>query len=81
MLEEDRYEMLYHLVAQLLFTISLSRRDIYMAVSLLNKKVNIPDEDYWEEMKLVLKYLKITKHVKLTFIVNSLVDKCILQYT
>ena len=43
-----------------------------MEVLFLNKTVKIPDEYYWGDMKRVLEYLKLTKHIKLTFRVDSL---------
>ena len=58
--------MFHHSVSQLLFMNSQSRRDIYMAVSFLTTISKIPDEDDWGNLKIVLKYLKVTKHMKLT---------------
>ena len=51
---------------------SRSRRDIQLPIDLLTTRVNIPYEDDWGKLKHVLKYLKGTKHVKLTISVYIL---------
>ena len=71
LLEEDRYEMFHHSVAQLMFMISQFRRYINMAASLLITRVKITDEYYCGKLKIVLKYLKGTNHTKLMLIVDS----------
>ena len=43
-----------------------------MAVSFLTTISKIPDEDNWGNLKIVLKYLKGNKHMKLTLRVDSL---------
>ena len=64
--------MFHHSVSQLPFMISQFRRDIKMVVSFLTTKVKIPYEDDWGKLKMVLKYPKGTKHMKLTLILDSL---------
>ena len=71
-LEEDRADMFHQSLSQTLFMRSISSRDIHTVVSLMTKRVKRPDEDYWVKLKRVLNYSKVTKHIKLTFIVEYL---------
>ena len=43
-----------------------------MVVSFLATRVIIPDENDWVELKKLLKYLKVTNHIKLKLRVESL---------
>ena len=50
----------------MLFMISKSMRYIRVEVSFLTTRVKSPDEDEWVDLRIVLKYLEGTNHVKLT---------------
>jgi hypothetical protein len=52
-------------VAQLLFMATRARQDIQIAVAFLTTRVKSPDEDDWEKLKRVLKYLNGTRYLKL----------------
>ena len=71
-LDEYRAEHFHPIVAQFLFMINQSRRGIHMAVLFRTTRVKRPDEDDWGKFKRVLKYLKRTKYMRLTFIVDLL---------
>ena len=45
-----------------------------MAVSFLTTIVKNPDEYYWGELSIVLKYLKVTDRIKLMLIVDSVLS-------
>jgi hypothetical protein len=62
----------HHSVAQLLFVSTRVRRDIQTVVAFLTTRVKKPDEDDWGKLKRLLKYLKGTKHMKLTLRVDNL---------
>jgi hypothetical protein len=55
----------HHTVYQLLFAANRARRDIQTAVSFLTTRVQSPDEDDWEKLKRILKYLNGTRNLKL----------------
>jgi len=63
-------------VAQLLFVVMRARPDIQTSVSFLTKRVQKPDEDDWNKLKRVLRYLKGTKHMKLSLRVDNLNTIC-----
>ena len=69
---EEQTQAFHHTVAQLLFVSARVRRDIQTAVGFLSTRVNKPDVDDWGKLKRVLKYLKGTKHMKLTLSVDNL---------
>ena len=71
-LSEERAVAFHHATAQLLFLSARARRDIQTAVAFLTTRVKKPDEDDWGKLRRVLKYLKGTKHMKLTLSVDSL---------
>jgi hypothetical protein len=56
----------HHTVYQLLFAVNHAHQDIQMAVSFLTTRVQSPDEDDWEKLKRILKYLNGTRNLKLT---------------
>jgi hypothetical protein len=62
----------HHSVAQLLFVSTRVRRDIQTVVAFLTTRVKKPDEDDWGKLKRLLKYLKGTRHMKLTLSVENL---------
>jgi hypothetical protein len=70
-LSPKKAEQFHHSVAQLLFVCGKVRRDIQTAVSFLTTRVKRPDEDDWGKLKRVLKYLKGTRHMKLTLSVDD----------
>ena len=59
-------------VDQLLFLCNRARRDIQVSAAFLATRVKNPDVDDWGKLRRVLKYLKGTKHMKLTLTVNDL---------
>ena len=71
-LEEDRTDMLYQSGEQLLFMSSKSRRDIQTLISFPKTRVKRLDKYDWGKLQIVLKYMKVTNHMKLTLIVDSL---------
>jgi hypothetical protein len=64
-LEEERALAFHHMVAQLLFMCMRARQDIQTAVAFLTTRVKSPDKDNWGQLKRVLKYLNVTKYLKL----------------
>ena len=70
--EEERALAFHHTMAQLLFMSTRARRDIQTAVAFLTTKVKTPDEDNWEKLKRVLKYLNGTKYLKLKLSMEDL---------
>ena len=64
--------MFHHAVVQLLFISNISRREINTEVSFITSRVKKPDEDNWGKLKRVLKYLKVTKYMKIILRVESL---------
>ena len=71
-LDEERAQVFHRTTAQLLFLSSRSRRDIQTAVAFLTTRVKGPDEDDWGKLKRVLRYLKGTKHMKLTLSIDNM---------
>ena len=71
-LEEYWAEMFHHSVSQLLLLISRSRRHIQTAILFLTTRVKRLDKYNWGNLKIVLKYPKGTKHMKLILRVDSL---------
>ena len=47
-------------------------RDMQTPVAFLTTRVKKPDDDDWGKLKKVLKYLKGTRYMKLTLIMNDL---------
>jgi hypothetical protein len=58
LLEEERSRAFHHAVAQLLFALSRARKYIQLAVSFLTTRVKQPDEDDWNKLKRLLKYIR-----------------------
>jgi hypothetical protein len=71
-LSKEMTKQFHHSTAQLLFISTRVRRDIQTVVAFLTTRVKKPDEDDWGKLKRLLKYLKGTKHMKLTLSVDSL---------
>ena len=71
-LPEDQAVIFHHLVAMLLFMAPRARRDIQTAVAFLMTQVKCPDRDDWGKLQRVMRYLKGTKHLKLTLSVDNL---------
>ena len=71
-ISKEQAQQFHHSVAQCLFVSSRVRRDIQTTVAFLTTRVKRPDEDDWGKLKRLLKYLKGTKHMKLTLRVDSL---------
>ena len=71
-LSEERAQELHRVTAQLLFLSARARRDIQTAVAFLTTRVKKPDVDDWGKLVRVLKYLKGTKHMKLTLSIDNI---------
>jgi hypothetical protein len=72
LLEEERARAFHHAVAQLLFTSSSARKDIQLAVSFLTTRVKQPDEDDWNKLKRLLKYIRGKIYMPLILRADSL---------
>jgi hypothetical protein len=66
-IEEMRNIPYKQLIGSLLYIARMTRPDITFAVSLLSRFMANPGRIHWEAAKRVLKYLKGTKEMKLTF--------------
>jgi hypothetical protein len=64
-LEEKRAIAFHHYVAPLLFATTMSRKDIQTSVAFLTTQVRGTDEDYWQKLKRVLRYIKGTIYLPL----------------
>ena len=71
-LSEEQSGHFHRAVAQLLFLCMRSRRDIQTAVSFLTTRVRAPDDDDWNKLVRVLKYLYGTRHMKLKLSVHNM---------
>jgi hypothetical protein len=65
-LDDEMADAFHHTVYQLLFAANCAHRDIQTTVSFLITRVQSPDEDIWEKLKRILKYLNGTRNLKLT---------------
>jgi len=72
LLDKKRAQEFHTVTAQLLFLSSRARRDIQLTVAFLTTRVKQPDMDDWGKLRRVLKYLKGTRHMKLTISINDL---------
>ena len=63
-LPEEQAQHFYYIVAQLLFLLARARRDIQTMTAFLTTRVG--------KLKWILKYLNISKHMKLSFEMNNL---------
>lgn len=52
-------------IGSMLYISNNTRPDIAVAISILSRKINNPNNDDWTELKRVMKYLKGTKDLKL----------------
>jgi hypothetical protein len=59
-------------VAQLLFTCPSARKDIQPTVAFRTTRVRSPDEDDWNKLKRVLRYIRCTIHLPLILRADSL---------
>ncbi len=71
LLPEKQATAFHHTVTQLLFLSTRARRDIQTTVVFLTTRVKEPDEDNWEKLKQVLKYLNGTIHSNLCLEVDE----------
>eukprot|EP00956_Cyclotella_meneghiniana_P028301 scaffold65295_cov71-Cyclotella_meneghiniana.AAC.14 len=71
-LDADRKKAFHHTVAQILFVSTRVRRDVQTIVAFLTTRTKKPDEDDWGKLRRLLRYLKATKHMKLTLTVDKL---------
>ena len=62
----------HHTTAQILYIAPRWRRDIQTKVAFLTTRVKKLDEEEWMKLRRCLKYVKGTKHMKLTISVDSL---------
>jgi hypothetical protein len=65
-LNEEKRELLHHLVAKLLFVSTRARPDIHLPISFLTSRVTKADEDDWKKLKRLLQYINSTLELKLT---------------
>ena len=72
LLAEERARAFHHLVAQLLFLSGGAHPDIKTPVTFLTTRVKAPGEDDWGMLRLCLKYLWGTQHLKLCLTVDNL---------
>jgi hypothetical protein len=72
LLEEDRARAFHHALAHLLFASSLARKDIQLAVLFLTIRIKQPDEDDWNKLKRLLKYIRGTIYMPLILRADSL---------
>jgi hypothetical protein len=68
-LDETRARSFHHSVAHILFTPSISRKDIQTTVDFLTTRVRSPDEDDWGKLEWVLKYIRET--IQMPLILNA----------
>ena len=71
-LPEEQARHFHHTVSQLLCLAMRARPGIKKSIAFLTKRVRDPDEDDWQKLKRVLKYLKGTRHMKLTLTVDNM---------
>ena len=69
---KEHVQEIHRAIAQLLFLSARMRRDIQTVVAILTTRVKKPDVDDWGEHVCVLKYLKGTKHMKLTLSIDNI---------
>ena len=72
LLYEERATAFHHEVAQLMFAVPWSRKDIQTAVTFLTMKMRSPEVDEWHKLRLLLKYLRGKIQTPLILRVNSL---------
>ena len=71
-LEETRAVQFHRVVSQLLFVSSHECRDIQTTISFLTSCVKKTDEDDWGNLVQCMKYLKGTKYMQLTLMVDTM---------
>eukprot|EP00956_Cyclotella_meneghiniana_P035517 scaffold115573_cov38-Cyclotella_meneghiniana.AAC.1 len=71
-LDDEKKKAFHHTVAQILFVSTRVRRDVQTVVAFLTTRTKKPDEDDWGKLRRLLRYLKATKHLKLTLSVDKL---------
>jgi hypothetical protein len=71
-LDKSRALAFHHTVAQLLCACPRARKDLQTAVAFLTTRVRSPDEDDWEKLKKVLRYLKSTLNLPLILRADNL---------
>ena len=64
-LDQETAELFHHVTAQLLFLGQRGRPDIRNAVSFLCTRVKSPDNDDYNKIHRVIKYLRKTKFLRL----------------
>ena len=69
-LPEEQESSFHHTVTQLLFIPERDRRDIQTDVAFFPTCVKKPDEEDLGKLKRLLKYLKLTRHMKPTLTVD-----------
>ncbi len=75
-LPKEQAQAFHHTMAQLLFLCKCTCRDIQTAISFLTTRVKHPYEDDWGKLKLVLRYLRGTHHMKRNLSTNNLTTIC-----
>ena len=69
---EEQAILFHHNVVKLLFASTRACRDIQTAVAFLSTRVKSSDEDDWEKLNRVIKYLNGTKNLKLMLSADNL---------
>jgi hypothetical protein len=71
-LGEPKAMAFHHSVAQLLFASTRAIKDIQTTISFLTTRVSNPDEDDWEKLRRLMRYIKGTINLPLTLRAESL---------
>ena len=65
-LNDEKRELLHHLVAKLLFVSTRARPDIHLPISFLTSRVTKADDDDWKKLKRLMQYINSTIDLHLT---------------
>ena len=71
-LDEIKAQLLHHIVAKLLFLCKRSQHDNSTAVTFLTTRMKGPDEDDYEKLTRIIKYLRSTQQLTLNLKTSSI---------
>ena len=71
-LPEEQAKNFHHTTAHLLFMCSRACRDIKTEVEFITTRVNQTNADEWGKLKMLLKYLNVTRHMKLKLTLENM---------
>jgi hypothetical protein len=71
-LNEERRELLHHLVAKLLFVSTRARPDIHLPISFLTSRVSKADTDDWKKLQRLMQYIHHTIDLQLTLSASNM---------